>query len=137
MPSRSEILTAARAWMDTPFRHQGRCRGVGVDCIGLIVGVARDLGVDTRDRTDYPRQPDGSSLEAALDGQLRRLAPGTMGPGDVLLLRIRRMPQHVGFLAEHGTIIHAHSAAGRVVEMRLNERWWDRLVAAYRLPGVE
>lgn len=137
MPSRSDILCAARAWLGTPFRHQGRCRGVGVDCIGLIVGVARDLGLGARDRTDYPRQPDGRSLEAALEDQLRLLGPGDMGPGDVLLMRIRRMPQHVGFLAEHGTIIHAHSAAGRVVEMRLNERWWERMVAAYRFPGVE
>jgi NlpC/P60 family putative phage cell wall peptidase len=136
MASPEEILAEARRWLDTPFRHQGRCLGVGVDCIGLIVGVARGLGLEARDRTDYPRQPDGVHLEAALDTQLRRLAPGRTRPGDVLLMRIRRLPQHVGILAEHGTLIHAHSAAGRVVEMRLDERWWDRVVAAYRFPGA-
>lgn len=137
MPDREQILEAARAWLGTPFRHQGRCRGVGVDCIGLIVGVARDLGINARDRTDYPRQPDGRSLEAALENQLLCLRPEEIRPADVLLMRIRHLPQHVGFLAEHGTLIHAHSAAGRVVEMRLDERWWDRLVAAYRFPEAE
>lgn len=136
MPGRDEVLAEARTWLGTPFRHQGRCRGVGVDCIGLIVGVARGLGLAVRDRADYPRQPDGHSLEAALDGQLMRLRPGEIRPADVLLMRIRRMPQHVGILAENGVILHAHSAAGRVVEMRLDERWWDRVVAGYRFPGV-
>lgn len=136
MPSRDEILAEARAWLGTPFRHQGRCQGVGVDCIGLIVGVARRFGLSDHNRTDYPRQPDGRSLEAALEAHLRRLGPGEMRPADVLLMRIRRLPQHVGILAERGTIIHAHSAAGRVVEMRLNERWWERVLAAYRFPGV-
>lgn len=129
------VLAEARDWLGTPFRHQGRRKGVGVDCIGLIVGVAHALGLDPCDRTGYPRQPDGRSLEEALDRHLLRLGPGDMRPGDILLMRIRRLPQHVGILAERGMLIHAHSSAGRVVEMRLDARWWDRVVAAYRFPA--
>ncbi len=137
MATRRQILDEARAWLGTPFHHQGRVRGVGVDCIGLIVGVARGLGMAVADRTDYARLPDGHGLAAALDDQMRRLAQTEPGPGDVLLLRIRHQPQHVGILGEGGTLIHAHAGAGRVVETPLAGWWGRRVLAVYRFPKVE
>lgn len=135
--TRAQILDEARAWLGTPFHHQGRVKGVGVDCVGLLAGVARALGLTVVDRTDYGRGPDGHSLAAALDAQMRQLAPTQAGPGDVLLLRIRRWPQHVGILGEGGTLIHAHAGAGRVVETPLAGWWGQRVLAAYRFPGLE
>jgi hypothetical protein len=45
-PVRPEALVAeARRWLGTPFRHQGRIRGEGVDCIGLVLEPARALGL--------------------------------------------------------------------------------------------
>jgi cell wall-associated NlpC family hydrolase len=61
---RSAIVTAARSWLGTPYRHQHRERGVGVDCAGLVIGVARQLGIVPADFdvNGYSRQPDGSLL---------------------------------------------------------------------------
>ena len=45
MTSRADVVAAALAWTDTPFHHQARLKGVGVDCVGLVIGVARELGL--------------------------------------------------------------------------------------------
>lgn len=137
MATRAQVLAEARRWLGTPFHHQGRLIGVGVDCVGLVVGVARALGIGVEDRCGYARLPDGASLAAELQRQLRPLPLGRAAPGDVLLLRIRRQPQHVGFLGEAATLIHAYSGADRVVETPLTGWWWQRVLTAYRFPGIE
>jgi len=45
---RIEIVNEVRTWLDTPFQHQGRLKGVACDCIGLIVGVNKKFNI-----TDY------------------------------------------------------------------------------------
>jgi hypothetical protein len=42
MLSGNTFIAQARTWIGTPFHHQGRLKGVGCDCLGLIVGVAED-----------------------------------------------------------------------------------------------
>lgn len=39
----SAVVTAARGWIGTPYRHQASVRGAGADCLGLIRGVWREL----------------------------------------------------------------------------------------------
>lgn len=134
---RAEIVAEARSWLGTPFRHQGRLKGVGCDCIGLVVGVGRRFGLEPEDPADYARLPDGRRLRAGLAANLAEVSADAARPGDVVLLRIRRDPQHVAILAPAEMMIHAFSAVGRVVATRLDGRWRRRLVAAYRFPGVE
>ncbi|MDD5585633.1 MAG: hypothetical protein PHY92_01580, partial [Alphaproteobacteria bacterium] len=61
------MIAAARACLGTPFHHQGRKPGVGLDCIGLIVVALQAAGYDVRDRFDYSPRPDGRSLVQALE----------------------------------------------------------------------
>ena len=137
MTTPSDILAEARTWAGTPFRHQGRCKGVGVDCLGLVVGVARALGLSAADGAGYPRQPDGAALLAGLEEAYVPLGLGRQRPGDILVFRIRSTPQHLALLTEPGGMIHVHAAVGRVVETGLDATWAARLVAAYRYPGVD
>lgn len=133
----ADILAEARTWTGTPFHHQGRLKGVGVDCLGLVVGVGRSLGLSQADGTGYPRQPDGRALLAGMDAAYQRLVLGRQKPGDILVFRIRMAPQHLALLTEQGGMIHVHAAVGRVVETGLDAGWAARLVAAHRYPGVE
>ncbi|MFY9326484.1 MAG: NlpC/P60 family protein [Georgfuchsia sp.] len=124
-----QFILAARAYVDaeTPFMHQGR--GLhGLDCIGLIVVAARQIGISIGDRTDYPRDPNGL-LQPALTSQM--LAVDHWMPGDVLLMRFGTEPQHVGIFTGT-TLIHAYSSARKVVEHRIDARWSRRVVYAYR-----
>jgi len=152
------IVLAARRYVGTPWVHQGRT-AQGLDCIGLMIVAAQEAGhLDAMARrgrpfqeVPYQRFADGS-LMRWLEYYLEPVVLGQVANGDVLAFKIRRVPQHVGMVSDVG-IIHAYSdvvltrkerlakrrtrsETGRVVEQRLSERWSERLVAAFRFPGV-
>jgi NlpC/P60 family putative phage cell wall peptidase len=138
--TRADIVAEARSWLDTPFQHQGRVKFVGVDCVGLVLGVAKALGIHLVDSQGYPRTPDGKSLQAACESQLIRTPLEQMQPGDVALFRFQVDPQHVAILGDypHGglSLIHAYNTIGKVVEANLSGAERRRIVAVYSLPGV-
>lgn len=131
-----DLIDAARACVDTPFHHQGRQPGVGLDCAGLLVVAMQSLGLSPLDRTDYSRTPHGGELESMLDAQpmLARVPIHDMHDGDVLLMRFEKEPQHLALHAGE-TIIHAYQTVGKVVEHRLDTRWRARIVRVYRVAG--
>lgn len=145
MTTRAEVIAVARSWLATPFHHQARAKGAGVDCIGLVIGVSRELGLVAADFDvrGYARVPDGRSLLTLADQHMRRIDRGSMQAGDVIVVRWARDPQHFAILADyaHGglSIIHAYGqpgGGGKVQEQRLDEAMLARFVAAYALPGV-
>lgn len=145
--TRADVITEARSWLDTPYIHQHREKGHGVDCVGLPIGVSRalDLVAADFDVTGYSPNPDGKTLLELCDRYMTRVPTWAMKPGHVLVLRFDQYPQHMGILGDylHGglSLIHAfaHSnGKGRVVEHRLDAHARVmRPVQAYALPGVE
>lgn len=135
----SDIVAEARSWLDTPFRHQGRVRGVGVDCAGVVVQVGQALGLVEYDTTNYGRQPVPSRMGEILDRYLVRILLQDVQPGDIYWMRFGD-PMHVAIAStlEDGRagIIHAYSHIGRCVEHGLDVKWRRRIVRAYRYPGV-
>ena len=131
MPSPSSLIISARACLGTPFHHQGRTPHVGLDCIGLIVVALRANGVAVRDRTDYDRRPDGTSLIAALESH-GAVAVTTIKAGDILVFRYDRQPQHVALATAPDSMIHSFAPAGSVVETTIGDYWQRRLVGAWR-----
>lgn len=131
-----EVISAARACVGTPFRHQGRIPGVALDCAGLVVAVAEMLGIPHADQTGYGRLPSNGQLEAALDEQtcLNR-ALGDPLPGDVLLMTFTKHPQHLGIFTGEN-LIHSWQIAGKVAEHRMDAAWLRRVVRIYRFVGV-
>lgn len=135
MITRAQILAAARETLGTPFRHQGRLVGVGLDCAGVACYVAERLGLRYDAPLDYPREPYRGQLRGTLDAQPCLTPTRDPQPGDVLLMRFAREPQHVGIMTDIG-VLHSYEAIGRVVEHRLDDVWSARIVAAYRFAGV-
>lgn len=129
-----KILAAARGWLGTKFHHQGRKKNVGVDCIGLIVGVAQELGlhehITTNDRLNYARQPDESELQNALVENLREV---DLQVGAIALFSIDGRAQHVGIITDYAGcgLIHAYIQAKKVVEHSLDDEWKKRLISCY------
>lgn len=140
MVSRSEVLAEARTWIGTRFQHQGRVKGAGVDCAGLVIGVARDLGLADAKVEGYSRHPDGVSLLAFCRQYMLSVAVGEAVPADVLIFSFASHPQHLAFRSEldgRPALIHAFADARCVVEHDFDEVWQSRLRAAFRIPGVE
>lgn len=136
MPIREDIVAAARGWIGTPFHHQGRLKGVGVDCVGVVIGVARELGISDFDTTGYARRPDSRELEKLARALMIEVPARKALPGDVLLLEIDGQPQHLAFVTDIG-MLHAYAPLRRVVEHVRDDGWDARIIAAFKLPGVE
>lgn len=134
MRTAADVIHHARQCRETPFVHQGRQPGVGLDCAGLIVHAYRAAGLPATDETRYGRQPHPGQMRAALERRLVRAA-GPWQPADILWFRIQADPQHLALWTGDG-ILHAYLSAGRVVETSLDARWQNRLVARYRHPGL-
>lgn len=135
MITADQVVSQAHTWLETPWHHQGRLKNVGVDCVGLIVGVCRDLNIPVEDYLEYGRFPDGYFLAKEFERQLiKKNSQPT--PGDIMLFRISRMPQHCGICTPVG-IIHAHQGVMKVVETSLPAHWGTHILGVYQLPGVQ
>jgi len=137
MTTRGEVIIEARRWLGTPFMHQARVQGVGVDCAGLIVCVARACGLLDVDYQGYGRVPHEGMLRAICDQHLTPIA--APDPACVLLMGFLPGPgneQHLAILTDADTIIHAYESAGSCVEHRYSSAWRARTNAIYRMPGV-
>lgn len=134
-----DIIAAALECEDTPFRHQGRVPGVGMDCAGLLVHCFKRLGLPYSDERGYPRTPFDGQLQKILDRQpsLVRIQVADAGAGDWLIMRISRDPQHIvlhaGFERGVPYIIHGSYDSGRVVRHRLDDLNNGRIMSAYRM----
>jgi cell wall-associated NlpC family hydrolase len=42
---RSQIVAEAFTWLRTPYHHQARIKGVGVDCVWLLIEVYKSVGL--------------------------------------------------------------------------------------------
>lgn len=135
-----DVADAARTWIGTPFVHQGRLKGVGVDCVGLVIGVARELGLTDYDFNAYGMQPDPRVLMREVEANLQAVPLGDAQAGDVLLFRFEREPQHFAIVVDTAAspwqIVHAHRKVGRCVQHGMDEIWRRRLLGAYRFPGI-
>ncbi len=127
-----DIISAARECIGTPFRHQGRVLGVGLDCVGVVIHALQSVGVSIIDQCGYGRTPCNGLLEAAIGAHSELIKVFTFMPGDILLMRILKQPTHVAVFTGD-TIIHAYEAVGKCCEHRLDSRWATCIVCSYRL----
>lgn len=143
--TRAQVVAAARSYLGTPYLHQGRVGGArgGIDCVGLGVCTAWDLGIKPRtwNITGYRRLPDGHSLMRHLREHMAAEVPlEALQPGDLPVLAYDRFPHHVGIVGDYAggglSLIHAAAVAGRVVEQRLVLDAQLRFVTAFRFVGV-
>jgi NlpC/P60 family putative phage cell wall peptidase len=139
----SVIVTQARTWLGTPFHHQGRLKGKGCDCLGLIVGVAEELNLKSKegvcfssyDQINYSKEPDCQKLISILNRVLLEVPPTEAEQGDIGLFLCSNNPQHLAIFSNgnHGlSIIHSEARARKVVEHRLDEEWHNRLIKVFR-----
>jgi NlpC/P60 family putative phage cell wall peptidase len=129
---KSDVVEEARRWIGTPFHHQGRVMGVGVDCAGLVACVASSCGYQSTDVKGYGRTPSKGLLQKTLASVTQKISINDVQPGDILLMRFKREPQHLAISTGKG-IIHAYEAASQCVEHVMDDVWRKRIVAVYRM----
>jgi cell wall-associated NlpC family hydrolase len=134
---RDRIIAYARETLSTPFQHQARVPGVGLDCAGVLVHILKSLDLPHVDERGYPRTPYKGLIRSILESQpsLQKIPKAEMSAGDVLLMKFASEPQHVAILAGD-TIIHAYSQVGRCVEHGFTPEWRRRVTDVFRVVGV-
>lgn len=112
------IAAEAIEWIDTPFRWQGRVKGVGCDCKGLVAGVAAACGRPEAESLqalagDYSRLVDAGRLRRGLAELFDRAKE--IEEGDVLLLLIDGKAQHLGIALSGSEMVHCYEIGPRRV----------------------
>lgn len=138
-----EIVSIARSWVGTPYRHQASCKGAGTDCLGLVRGVWRErFGSEPEKIPAYSldwSEPQGNeALWAAAARHLIEKPKALFQPGDVILFRMRSgaVAKHLGIVSQTGdglAFIHAYTRHG-VIESPLSLPWQRRIVACFEFP---
>lgn len=135
------VVTVARTFIGTPYLHQGRSPGNGLDCIGVPILVCRTLGLlpKTFDFLSYGRDGSGK-LETIVAQYCNPLDSPRLGA----LLLFKAVPNQT--VAQHAAIcsdwdgglgmIHAYQNIGSVREHELIRFWLDRLMGVYGLPNI-
>lgn len=140
--TRASVLSCAKDWIDTPYRHQASARGAGTDCLGLIRGIWRTLyGSEPEAPPAYtPDWSDASgeeTLHAAAGRWLIPIANTDIQPGDVMLFRMSPGApcKHIGVLSAPQILTHAYWGRA-VVESCLVPYWRRRWVHSFAFPSL-
>lgn len=133
-----DLVAAARSYVGVPWRHLGRSR-TGVDCIGLVLLVAREVGMDLPDPAPYAREPQGTRLLDGILAHAERVSEARAG--DVLLFRLGLYGGHVGIASVHPAwdvpaCVHAYAPRRQVVEQPMDAELRAALIGAFRLPAL-
>jgi cell wall-associated NlpC family hydrolase len=115
---REAIIAEAKSWIGTPFHHEARVKGAGVDCLMLLAEVYERAGICGHITVphyppDWHLHRDAERYSDGLLGHAREIA-GPPEPGDIALFRFGRTFSHGAIVIEWPRLIHAYWRSGVV-----------------------
>jgi cell wall-associated NlpC family hydrolase len=132
-----EIVARANEYVDTPWRHQGRLIGHRIDCAGLFICVAQDLGISDFETDRYSRRPNRQEFRRAML-EMGCTPVVHAEQGDILRMAAPKWPVHVGIYEVDAAgvdwVIHAYAPARKVVREHLTETRWLEVRETMRFP---
>lgn len=138
-----QVLTAARTWIGTPYRHQGRRKHVGCDCLGLLLGVWQEVYGSLPElpgpyAADWGEAGGGDRLLEAARRHCAEKDSASAACGDLLLFRWREhLPaKHAGILVAPDRFIHAYQGHAVMVSA-LVPQWRRRIAGVFAFPQIE
>lgn len=144
VPVAQAVAAEALSWRGTPYRHQSSRKGVGCDCIGLVLGVWRAV-IGPPPELPGAYAPDWAEVggeERFLTGVRRHFREKALADrtvGDLLLFRWRpHLPaKHAGILVtpegRAERFVHAYEA-GSVCVSALAPQWRRRIAGVFAFP---
>lgn len=141
MNQRAQAVAIARQAIGARWEHQGRSDDK-MDCAGLVIKVAGELGLIDWDITDYERQASDERMLQLCRQHLIEIPRSQLQPGDVVVLAYGTN-RHIGIVGDYKygglSLIHAQATyPRRVGENRLDDEWLRivgaRIVGCFQLP---
>lgn len=121
-------------YVGTQFQDGGRGNGA-VDCWGLVQRVYKEqLGIDLPSYSEHYENTMQAVKIGALVSEVKMLwdSPDKPAPFDVIILRIRNAPMHVGVVTKAGFMLHCEQDIGAVIEDYRSQKWKNRIVGFAR-----
>jgi cell wall-associated NlpC family hydrolase len=141
--TRAAIVAEALTWVGTPFHHAARCKGAGVDCANLLIGVFAAVGLVPDIALEYYPQDwhmhrDETRFLSILGQYADPLENGSLIlPGDIVMFNYGRHAAHGAIVTAWPVVCHAWADVGSVVLTEANTGpLADRVAGVYRLRGL-
>jgi cell wall-associated NlpC family hydrolase len=123
-------------YIGLPFKGHGRDRS-GLDCWGLVrLVMAEQFGLalpsfcqEYGRTTDTQRIP---QLIARESTTWREVTADGEELGDIVVLRMRGKPMHVGMVLGDSQMLHIEQGIDSAIEKYRGARWQDRIAGFYR-----
>lgn len=123
-------------YIGLPFKGHGRDRS-GLDCWGLVrLVMAEQFGLALPSFCqEYGRTTDTqriSQLIARESTTWREVTADGEELGDIVVLRMRGKPMHVGMVLGDSQMLHIEQGIDSAIEKYRGARWQDRIAGFYR-----
>jgi len=123
---RAKIIEVAKEYLNTPYVHAGRLKGMGVDCLTLLAEVYTEAGVIPP--VAIPNYPYDWHLHRAEQLYMKGLLEYTREiqepkAGDIVLWQFGRCFSHGAIVVEWPIIIHAYIKSRCIMENVENATW--------------
>lgn len=132
---RDAVVPCARALLGVPFAHRGTSMN-GMDCVGFVWCALRDAGAYVPEIYPYGRWAEPAGLGMHLSSYADEVELDAVEPGDIYLMSIGDVEQHLGIYTGDGRMIHVLELSGgnrgAVTEHDITVPWHRRLVSAWR-----
>lgn len=140
LEQRIRVVEEARGWLRTPYHHQGRVKGVGVDCAMILCEVYQAAGlIPYIDPRPYPMDWHLHRSEERYLGWLEqyahRIEEVEVKPGDVVVWRFGKTFSHGAIYIGGGEIIHSYRQVGCELASIDDGRFGKRERAFYSMWG--
>lgn len=129
----------ARRYLGLPFRHNGRDLN-GVDCLGLMLLILKDAGIELPNDDGQPINPKWYNTEPerfikGLEQYGQRINITELQPLDVVVFCFKEIPRHAGVMISRSHFIHIReNDCSSVVRLKRYSRFF---YAAYRMTEIK
>lgn len=133
------IAEEAKRWLGTPFEHMGCVIHKGVDCMGLIIGVLKNVGLLSKEfQPEYvSNQFMLHHSEEILLNRVRAYANlvdrDNLAEGDFIFFQFGRCVSHSGIYLKNDLFIHSENKKGVSYAILKNSEWSKRYREGLRL----
>lgn len=141
----AKLIEVARTWLNTPWKHNGKVKGVEVDCVNFLLESGKEAGLKLPDLPDqYGRVAIADDITKYLEENLEKkhidIEPyiksnavfkdsGIIEAGNVILYKLVGYNTHVAIATSSNTIIHAcnYKRYNKVIEHPIDGVWRNRI----------
>lgn len=112
-PRRELVVREAESWLGTPYHHEARVKGSGVDCGQILVAVYSQFDFLPADYEikhyppDFAMHRDVEWYLSIVQEFSREISEAEIKTGDIILYKLGRLFAHGAIVTNYPEIIHA------------------------------